>query len=313
MVFKIKDVSLHSKLTINTRIMKKMILTLAAVLCCTMSVSAQDTQTDRNRTYRITLGDVQYAHHDEKMTAGDAVGKILTGVLTGQTSVQATEYEEDVKNAIIKGLSNAHRFRFNNGLLELNDVVEEGNIVVDAVITNIQAKSSSRTWKDKDDKTHVTTTYTGVCEAMLTLKDAKTGEVVANPTFGGQGMTSSSYSDSSAAIQDALNRLSGRITAWLNKYCPLNANILEGATAKKAKQKEVYIDLGSSEGAYKGLHMGVFIVKTVAGREAKSQIGKLKIEAVEGDDISLCKVQSGGKEIKAALDAGEKLIVVSID
>ena len=52
---------------------------------------------------------------------------------------------------------------------------------------------------------------------------------------------------------------------------------------------------------------------SIAGREAKSQIGKLKIEAVEGDDISRCKVQSGGKEIKAALDAGQKLVVMSID
>jgi hypothetical protein len=59
--------------------------------------------------------------------------------------------------------------------------------------------------------------------------------------------------------------------------------------------------------------MGVFTVKTIAGREAKSQIGKLKIEAVQGYDISRCKVQSGGKDIKAALDAGEQLKVISID
>ena len=293
--------------------MKKILTTLAAILCCAITISAQDAQTNRNRTYRITLGNVQYAHHNEKMSAGDAVGKVLSGVLTGKTEVQATKYEEDVKNAIIKGLSGAHRYRYNNGLLQLGDVVEEGNLMVDAVITNIQAKSDSRTWKDKDGKTQITTSYKGIVEAMLTLKDAKTGEVVANPTFSGSGMGSSSYSDSDMAIRDAINRLSNRITDWLNKYSPLQANIIEGAAAKKDKQKEVYIDLGSSEGAFEGLHMGVYTVKTVAGHEAKSQIGKLKIEAVEGDDISRCKVQSGGKDIKAALDAGEKLKVISID
>lgn len=288
-------------------------MTLAAVLCCAMTVSAQGSQEGRNRTYRITLNDVQYAHHDEKMSAGEAVGKILTGALTGQTSVQATEYEDDVKNAIIKGLSGAYRFRYNDGLLRIGDVVEDGNLVVDAIITNIQANSSSRTWKDKDDKTQVSTTYTGVAEVMLTLKDAKTGEVMANPTVKGQGITGSSYSTSDKAIQDALNGLSNRITAWLNKYRPLQANVIEGGAAKKDKQKEVYIDLGSNEGAFVGLHMGVYLVKTVAGREAKSQIGKLKIEAVEGDDISRCKVQSGGKDIKIALDAGQQLQVISID
>ena len=91
------------------------------------------------------------------------------------------------------------------------------------------------------------------------------------------------------------------------------ANIVEGATDKKEKQKEVYIDLGSSEGAVKGLHMGVFVVKTVAGKEARQQVGKLKIEEVEGDEISLCKVQSGGKDIKAAIDEGKQLVVLSID
>lgn len=82
-------------------------MTLAAVLCCAIAVSAQDTQTDRNKTYRITLGNVQYTHHNEKMSAGDAV------------------------------------------------------------ITNINAKSDSRTWKDKDGKTQVTTSYTGIVEALL--------------------------------------------------------------------------------------------------------------------------------------------------
>ena len=293
--------------------MKKYLMTLAAVLCCVLTVSAQDAQEGRNRTYSITLGEVQYTHHDEKMSASDAVGQVLTGVLTGKTSVQATKYEDDVKSAIIKGLSSAYRFRFNNGLIRLDDIVEEGNLVVDALITNIQAKSSSRTWKDKDDKTHVDTWYTGTAEAILTLKDAKTGEVIANPTVKGQGSGNSNFDTADKAIHDAIGKLSNRITAWLNKYRPIQANILEGAAVKKDKQKEVYIDLGSSEGAFEGLHMGVYVVKTVAGREAKSQIGKLRIEAVEGDDISRCKVTSGGKDIKAAIDAGEKLKAISID
>ena len=293
--------------------MKKFFVAAVALLYCTLTMMAQDSQTDRNRTYRITLGNVQYAHHNEKMSTGDAIGKVLTGVLTGKVEGQATKYEEDVKNAIVKGLSSAYRFRYNDGLKELADIVTEGNLVVNAVITNIQAKSDSRSWRDKDDKLQISTTYTGIVEVMLTFKDARTNEVIANPTISGSGMGSSSYSDADKAIRDAIGRMSRRITEWLNKYRPLEANLIEGSTAKKDKQKEVYIDLGSSEGAFAGLRMGVYIVKNIAGHEAKSQIGKLKIEAVEGDDISRCKVQSGGKDIKAALDAGENLKVISID
>lgn len=293
-------------------IMKKILMTLAAVLCCSLTVSAQDAQANRNQVYNIMLNNVEYTHRDEKLSAGEAVGQILSGVLTGQTSVQASKYEDDVKNAIIKGLSGAHRFRYNDGLAQLKDVVQEGNIVVNAVITNIRAESSTSSLKLKDEE-KTSTTYRGVVEAMLTLKDLKTGEVIANPSFGGKGTSFSSYSTSDKAIKEAIESFAKRITAWLNKNSPLQANIIEGTAAKKDKQKEVYIDLGSSEGAYEGLHMGVFIVKKIGGREAKSQIGKLKIEAVEGDDISRCKVQNGGKDIKAALDAGEKLRVISID
>ena len=292
--------------------MKKILMTLAAALCCSLTVSAQDAQANRNQVYNIMLNNVEYTHRDEKLSAGEAVGQILSGVLTGQTSVQASKYEDDVKNAIIKGLSGAHRFRYNDGLAQLKDVVQEGNIVVNAVITNIQAESSTSSLKLKDD-VKTSTTYRGIVEAMLTLKDLKTGEVIANPSFGGKGTSFSSYSTSDKAIKEAIAHFATRITAWLNKYSPLQANIIEGTAAKKDKQKEVYIDLGSSEGAYEGLHMGVFQVKNIGGREAKSQIGKLKIEAVEGDDISRCKVQSGGKDIKAAIDAGEKLRVISID
>ena len=292
--------------------MTKILMTLAAVLCCAISVTAQEAQAERNQISNITLGNVQYAHHDEKMSAGEAIGKVLAGIATGQTSVQATEYEEDVKNAIIRGLSSAHLFRFNDGLLT-SGTMQEGDLVVDAVITNIQAKSSSRTWKDKNDKTQVTTTYTGVVEAMLTMKDANTGQTIASHTFSGQGTASSSFDTSEKAIKDAIGRFAGRITSWLNQSRPLQANIIEGNSVKKDKQKEVYIDLGTREGAFTGLHMGVFIVKTVAGREAKQQIGKLRVESVQGDDISLCKVQSGGKDIKAALDAGQQLLVISTD
>ena len=293
--------------------MKKILVALAAVFCCAITALAQNTQTDRNRSYTITLGGVQYTHSDEKMTSSEAVSKVMTGMLTGKTSIQATEYEEDVINAIIKGLSNSHRYRYDDSMLENADAIVAGNLVVEAVITNIQVKTENRTWKGKDGRPQITTSYKGEVEAMLTLKDVKTGEVIGNPTFSGSGTGTSYNSDSDKAMRYAIGHLSSSITTWLNKYLPLQANIIEGSTAKKDKQKEVYIDLGAREGASEGLHLAVYKVKTIAGREAKTQIGKLKIESVDGDDISHCKVQSGGKDIKAALDAGEQLVVVSTD
>ena len=154
--------------------MKKSLLIICALV---LTVSAQEA---RNCVYDITLGHVEYVHHEEKMSAGEAVGQVLSGALTGKTSVQASKYESDVQAAVIKGLSGAYRFHFNDGLLRVKDVVTEGNLIADALITNIQAKSSSRTWKDQENKTQVSTTYKGIVEVTMTLKDAKTRDIVTN-------------------------------------------------------------------------------------------------------------------------------------
>ena len=294
--------------------MKKMMMTLAAVLCCTtITTSAQDVDPNRNRTYNIVLNNVQYTHRDEKMSAGEAVGAVLSGVLTGQTSVEATKYESDVKAAIIKGLSGAHRFHYNDGLVQVSDFAEEGNIAVNALITNINASSSSRTWKDKEDKVHVDTYYRGEVEAVLTLKDIKTGEVIANPTVRGRGSSTSMFSTSDQAVKNAIDILSGSITRWLNNYKPITANFVEAGAVKKDKQKEVFIDYGSREGAYKGMHMGIYQLYTIKGKPGKSLLGKLRIEEVAGEDLSRCKVTSGSKDIKEAIDNGQTLVVMSLD
>ena len=40
-------------------------------------------------------------------------------------------------------------------------------------------------------------------------------------------------------------------------------------------------------------------------------IGRLKIEEVEGDEISLCKVTKGADKIKTALDEDQTLLITS--
>ena len=64
-------------------------------------------------------------------------------------------------------------------------------------------------------------------------------------------------------------------------------------------------------GAFKGMTFNVYTVLTVADKEAKKEIGRLKITEVMGDDISLCKVTKGGVEIKQNIDSGATLLITS--
>ena len=218
-----------------------------------------------------------------------------------------------VQAAVVKGISQARRIKAIDGQLTPEEKEQPYTWYVDGTIASISATSKVETWEDKDKKKHSKTVYKGLVSLTLHFKDAHTDEILFSPSF---NITSSDLSwveSAQGAITNAINSLSGRITHYLNLSLPLSANIIEGARDKKDKQKEVYIDLGSAEGGFKGLHFDVFTVKTVAGREAKKKIGRLKVTDVEGDDISLCKVQSGGRDIKAAIDAGEQLLIITTD
>ena len=66
--------------------MKKMVMTLVAVCCCVLTTSAQEA---RNCVYDITLGHVEYVHHDEKMSAGEGDDISRCKVQSGGKDIKA--------------------------------------------------------------------------------------------------------------------------------------------------------------------------------------------------------------------------------
>ena len=88
---------------------------------------------------------------------------------------------------------------------------------------------------------------------------------------------------------------------------------LKVTSDKKDKQKELYIDLGTAHGLQEGVHFDVYAIGSIGGKETRKEIGRLKVKSIEGDEVSLCKVTSGGKDIKAAIDAQQQLLIISTD
>ena len=286
-----------------------MMLCLLALLIAT----GAEAQEVRNVVYTTGINELQYAKKDTKPTTGEVIGEVLSAIVTGETSQDMGQYVPAVQAAVVKGISQARRIKAIEGQLTPEEKEQPNTWYVDGTIASISSTSKVDTWEDKDKKKHSKTVYKGLVSVTLHFKNAHSDEVMFSPSF---NITSSDLSwveSAAGAINNAINSLSGRITRYLNVNLPLSANIIEGARDKKDKQKEVYIDLGAAEGAFKGLHFEVFTVRTVAGREARKKIGRLKVTDVEGDDISLCKVQSGGRDIKSAIDAGEQLLIITTD
>ena len=288
---------------------KNMMLCLLSLLVA-MGAEAQEV---RNVVYTTGINELQYTKKESKPTAGEVIGEVLSAIVTGETTQEMDKYVDAVQAAVVKGISQARRVKAIDGQLTPEEKEQPNTWYVDGTIASISATSKVETWEDKDKKKHSRTVYKGLVGLTLHFKDAHTDEVLFSPSFNVNASDLSWVESAAGAVNNAINSLPGRIARYLNEKLPLSANIIEGARDKKDKQKEVYIDLGAAEGGFKGLHFDVFTVKTVAGREAKKKIGRLKVTDVEGDDISLCKVQSGGRDIKSAIDAGEQLLIVTTD
>lgn len=278
---------------------------LALCLVIGMEVLAQE---GRNGKVVLGMNSMTYTKPEDKGT----LSKILDAVLLGEVTSDQGKYQDAVRAAVLKGLSQTHRITVIDGQLSKDEAARPGALYADGTVSNLSTTSKTETYK-VDGKTRTRTYYKALIGVTLHVKNAQTDEIVDSPTFNISEWDISWIETQDGAMMKALENLSGRVTRYYNRWLPLTAKVLEGARDKKDKQKEVYIDLGSAEGAYPGLHMAVYTVKTVAGREAKKQIGKLRVEEVQGEDISLCKVQSGGRDIKTALDSGETLVIQTTD
>lgn len=278
---------------------------LALCLVIGMEVLAQE---GRNGKVVLGMNSMTYTKPEDKGT----LSKILDAVLLGEVTSDQGKYQDAVRAAVLKGLSQTHRITVIDGQLSKDEAARPGPLYADGTVSNLSTTSKTETYK-VDGKTRTRTYYKALIGVTLHVKNAQTDEIVDSPTFNISEWDISWIETQDGAMMKALENLSGRVTRYYNRWLPLTAKVLEGARDKKDKQKEVYIDLGSAEGAYPGLHMAVYTVKTVAGREAKKQIGKLRVEEVQGEDISLCKVQSGGRDIKTALDSGETLVIQTTD
>lgn len=285
---------------------KRLIAFFSFLLYFAGSICAQDS--DRNAEVKTVFNNLTYAKSD-KTSAASVLGVIADAVLNGQVTEQHSNYQEPLRATIIKGLAQARRIAVQDGT-----GMAQADWYIDGTVSNISTTTKAEEYKDSKGKTQTKTYYKASVGVTLHVKDAQTNKIVSSPTFNISDYDCSWIETREGAITNAFSTLAGKVTKYFNRSLPLQANIVEGAREKKDKQKEVYIDLGeSTKGIGTGIHFGVYTTKTVAGKLAKKLVGKIKITEVQGEDISLCKVQSGGKEIKAAIEAGEPILVTSLD
>ena len=289
--------------------MKKNLFVLIAILAC-LSVSAQDN--GLNPVYKVQLGDITYQKGEasKKVTVGKVLG-VIADVAEGRvTDINNEEYIPLAKNCVKTGLTHVRRLQ-----VVADEEGETAKYLVTAQITDITASRKVKTYDRKDSKgreyTETKTYYGAITSVALTFKNLQTGELTTS-TISGRCSEYSLAGLADEAIRTALGELAENICEYYNEVYPIRANIIERGTEKKDKTKELYIDVGSSL-VGEDVHFEVYVVGQIAGRETRKQIGRIRIRETLGSDISLCKVQKGGKEIKAAFDKGDTIVAISTD
>lgn len=283
-------------------LLKKFVCALVAFFFCSSLALAQD---ERNVHRRIAVGEFIYTPKEAKPTVGSVLGEVATTLLSGQSTTQQPGYAEAVCSSIISGLNHVVRL----------DVVDRqyseagDDYFVEGVISNIS--TTTRIEPNPDKKKPDNTYYQAIIGVTVNFKDAKTGTVFDSHNFKISDTNYGWMSSAAKSVEYALGKLEEKVAAYYNLMFPLKASIIEAGEAKKDKQKTVYIDLGNSNQVYKGMQFKVYEVREIAGKQAEIELGRLKVEQVMGDELSLCVIKKGHKEIKSALEQGINLLVTS--
>lgn len=261
-----------------------------------------------NAVQNVSVMELDYMTKETpKSDLGAVVGAVLD-VLSDQTTSEEPGYSDALRASVIMALSNVRRFTVTDGLqVAPND---ETNILIDGTINYISITRELRLASNKKDKIPQFYAQIGL---TLNVKDAATGTIINSQVFEVNRTGWSWVNSNDTAIKNALENLRRRVEKYYNTAYPYIAHVLERGVEKKDKQKELYIDLGAMHGLQEGIHFDVYVIGSIGSKETRKQIGRLKVKSIEGDEVSLCKVSSGGKEIKAAIDAEQQLLIISTD
>lgn len=154
----------------------------------------------------------------------------------------------------------------------------------------------------------------------LKVIDVSTGTIINSGLFGPRKKFSlfridfaSDTSTPLGAVAAALKESTKSIKSFVADTFPIQAELVSIEKTKRSKAEKVLIAAGSEQGMEKKMKLVAFQVQniSVGGKTMarEKQISELIIERVEGENFSLCKVKSNGKELQSLVDSGQQIFV----
>lgn len=243
------------------------------------------------------------------------------------TSKIGSSYPEQLRNAIIGGITET-------GRLSVVDVDAEADLKIEAERRSSEGAMADETARTAQMKTmganylltaHVANMdavrktldngsiyYDGLISFTVKVTNITDGSIKVSKQFDYSGLNAKTGDSREAAITATLAYVKTSMQKFVNDYFKLESTIVAIEQSDKKKGAvTVYINCGSAVGIQKGQLFDVKVEKDIAGKKILTNIGALKAEEVQAEDMTLCKVTKGGKEILEANQDGRKLVIIS--
>lgn len=286
--------------------MKKFRFLILAVAFLAMGLPQVKAQ-EETQTKPVVYMDYFYRPSNVNANYAQVLRNFILQAITDTQRVRLIDVDTNATLATEKARRESGELSAADDANRLKVMTQEGaNSLIQGSIDNITVTEN----KHSDGSKY----YSAILTYTLKVVNPNDGTVNKTETFNiGSGLLESNTgSTPEEAIITVCNTAKKKIDRFIDANYPVVGKILEVGEVKKDEAKTLYIGCGSAIGVVKGDQFEVKKIRQIAGKYSATVIGKIKIEAVEGDEISLAKVTKGGKEIKAALDADDKLIVVSV-
>lgn len=156
--------------------------------------------------------------------------------------------------------------------------------------------------------------YVGKIDFTLKVINPNDGKLVLTRTFshGGEMIGDNLGDTPEEAITLVTKKSRDGVKGFVQEAFPLFGLLLEVGEVKDGKLNSAYISLGENHGLATKDRFDVCVVREIAGRRSTSKIGEAEVAAIEGDDISLVKIRKNQKEVKEAVDGGQRVVFKSV-
>lgn len=194
-------------------------------------------------------------------------------------------------------------------------MTEEGaNFLVKGIVTDVTSKES---FNSKGESLG----YDASLSFTVKVIDPSNGTTVYTENFKlpknlltslTSGITKCTAKSADEAVQNEAQNIGKEMKKFVEKAFPTVGKIVELDEVKGGEAKTAYINLGSENGMAKGAKFEVRVKRMIGGKASFKLLGEAEVTDVESEELSKVKIKKGGKLINEAMEAGQEVVVKSL-